>query len=113
MKLAALTALTVAALTPLGSAQNLVLCRLSGKGFQPRERVAITYRVTFLAQQGQGGKHPERVYKRTGVTDGHGGLMRPALGFTVVPDHESYRLSVSVRGGSRDSATIAYTATAQ
>lgn len=109
--MAAAPALTLGCGTP--SSQNIVPCRLSGTGFHPYEGIRITYRITFLSLPTRDGKHPEKVYVRAATTDRRGNFVRPPLRFGVVRSHESFRLSVHVRGALGDRSTTTFTAIAQ
>jgi hypothetical protein len=93
--------------------QDIVSCRLSGRGFHPVERLHISYLVTFTALPRRHGQFPQASYRRVATSDRSGDFTRPPLGFAVVRYHESFRLTVTVAGSSGDRATTTTTAIAQ
>jgi hypothetical protein len=97
----------------LPSAREIVTCSVSGRGFHPTERLALTYHVTFTALPRQHGRFPQSVYHRAGLTDAHGRFVRPPLRFAVVRYHEAYRLTVLVTGSAGDRAGRTLVAVAQ
>ncbi|GAC1430289.1 MAG: hypothetical protein NVSMB65_03740 [Chloroflexota bacterium] len=88
----------------------LVACRLSGKGFYARERVAITYRVAVSTR-----RNGQRVtvYHRTARTNAAGVFASPALRFAVEPRMGSYVVRVTAVGAHGDSVTDDFIAIAQ
>jgi hypothetical protein len=92
---------------------NNVSCQLSGRGFAPHERIAITYHVTYLALPKINGSYQEKVWSRVGVTDAGGTFVRPMLAFSVVTYHESYRFTATVEGLQGDAAVTTVEAVAQ
>jgi hypothetical protein len=97
----------------LPNQHNIVLCELRGQGFRARERVHISYRVTFLALPPVHGRRPTKVYRRITGTNQYGSFVRPPLGFGITPGHESYRLTARVVGMAGDWASTTFTAIAQ
>ncbi len=93
--------------------QDIVTCRLSGRGFHPLERLQISYLVTFTALPRQHGQFPQSSYRRIATSDRAGTFTRPPLGFSVVRYHESFRLTVTVVGSRGDRATTTTVAIAQ
>jgi hypothetical protein len=92
---------------------HVVLCRLTGRGFKGREHLRITYLVSFLALPAVHGKVPQTAYRRVAFTSIQGSFARPALGFRIIPRHESYRLTATVTGAAGDRARTSFTAIAQ
>ena len=92
---------------------DTVGCTLSGRGFRPRERVRITYRLSFTALPRVQGHLQGKVYTRIAATDARGAFDRPPLRFAVVRFHESFRLTATAVGASGDRATITTAAAAQ
>lgn len=97
----------------LPDSRQIVGCSLTGRGFHPRERLRLTYTVTFTALPRRHGHLQRQVYVRTTMSDGHGRFARPPLRFGVVRYHESYRLTATAAGASGDRASITYVAIAQ
>ncbi|GAC1328333.1 MAG: hypothetical protein NVS2B16_12770 [Chloroflexota bacterium] len=93
--------------------RGTVSCRLSGHDFDPAQRVAITYHLTYLALPRRNGSYQERVWAHFATTNADGSFVRPPLVFGVVKYHESYRLTVTVNGERSDAATVTLVATAQ
>jgi hypothetical protein len=93
--------------------EDIVECRLSGRGFHPREVLRITYRLAFTALPRVHEHLQGKVYTRTAATDERGAFDRPPLRFGVVRYHESFRLTATAVGASGDRATITTTAIAQ
>jgi hypothetical protein len=90
-----------------------VTCRLSGRGFAPGERIAIDYHLIYLALPTVNGSYRESVWSRIGSTDAAGSFVRPPLAFSVVPYHESDRVTVVVDGLDGDAAVTTVEAMAQ
>jgi hypothetical protein len=93
--------------------QDIVTCRLSGRGFHPLERLQISYLLTFTALPRRHGRLPQTSYRRVATSDRAGAFTRPPLGFAVVRYHESFRLTVSVVGARGDRTTTTTVAIAQ
>ena len=93
--------------------QEIVSCRLSGHGFRPRERLQISYLVTFTAMPRQHGQFPQSNYRRLATSDRTGTFTRPPLSFVIVRYHESFRLTATVIGSSGDRASTTTVAIAQ
>jgi hypothetical protein len=93
--------------------QEIVACRLSGRGFYPGERLQISYLVTFTAMPRRHGQFPQAHYRRLATSNRTGTFMRPPLSFVIVRFHESFRLRVTVVGSRGDRATMTTIAIAQ
>lgn len=104
---------TLSLLCGVPNQRDLVSCRLSGRGFHPRERLQISYLVTFTALPRRHGQFPRTLYRRIATSDRGGAFTRPPLGFAVVRYHESFRLTVTVVGARGDRATTTTVAIAQ
>ena len=85
------------------SSAAVVTCRLSGKGFYPREWVRIAYRADISLASG---RHVRAVYHRTTITDGRGSFTRPVFWLRVDPRVLIYTTTVVVTGLRGDYATI-------
>lgn len=120
LMLPAIPSTTSAAVSPtlslrcgLPDQRDIVQCRLSGRGFHPREQLHVSYLVIFTALPRRHGRFPQATYRRLATADAAGAFTRPPFGFAVVRYHESYRLTVTVVGSHGDRAATTAVGIAQ
>jgi len=83
---------------------TVTTCRLTGRGFRPRETVRIVYGVRL----GAGSRHPtSAVYRRTVTTNTRGPFARPPL--QVPLNNRTLTIEVAAIGATGDHATATVT----